>query len=106
MIKLKSNEFKLLSKYILDISGISLESGKEYLIETRLNTILKEYELKSFTELYQKARVDLKKGIEKKIIDAISTNETYFFRDNSPFQLLQHKILPDLIEIFLQFNIF
>ena len=36
--------------------------------------------------------------IEKKIIDAISTNETYFFRDKTPFELIQHKIVPDLID--------
>ncbi len=40
----------------------------------------------------------LSKSIERKIIDAISTNETLFFRDTGPFQLLQHKIFPELID--------
>ena len=43
-------------------------------------------------------KTDFKKEIENLIIDAISTNETYFFRDKSPFQLLQHKFFPDLID--------
>ncbi|MBF0101616.1 MAG: protein-glutamate O-methyltransferase CheR [Desulfobacterales bacterium] len=98
MIKISENEFKLFSKYILEICGIALDTGKEYLIETRLNSVLDENKCKSYNELYTKAKVDRTKSIEKKIIDAISTNETYFFRDNLPFNLLQYKILPDLID--------
>lgn len=98
MIKITPQEFQLLAKYILDISGIALVKGKEYLIETRLNPILTEEGCTSYKELHQRAKSDPRKVLEKKIIDAISTNETYFFRDNSPFELLQHKILPDLID--------
>ena len=45
-----------------------------------------------------KAKVDQAKKIEKEIIDAITTNETLFFRDKGPFELLQHKILPEIID--------
>lgn len=98
MIKISPGDFKLFSKYILDICGIALDTGKEYLIETRLNPLLEEYKCRSFGELHQKARADRAKTLEKLIIDAISTNETYFYRDMAPFELLQHKILPDLID--------
>lgn len=98
MIKLKPNEFSIFAKYIHEISGIALESGKEYLIETRLAQILQEYNCESFNDLYRKSKADPKKEIEANIINAISTNETYFFRDIAPFELLQHKILPDLID--------
>ncbi len=98
MIKISPKEFTAFSKYIHDISGISLDTGKEYLIETRLGPLMNETESKSYTELNQKAIIEPSKSIEKKIIDAISTNETYFFRDTEPFNLLQHKILPDLID--------
>ncbi len=97
-IKVTPEEFTKFSKYILDISGIALSAGKEYLLETRLTPILNRTGCKSFNELLQKSRMDSKKGLEGEIIDAISTNETYFFRDKSPFQLLAHKILPDLID--------
>ncbi len=98
MIKITPSEFTLFKKYILDISGIALTKGKEYLIETRLNPLAEELGCSSYLELYQKAKSDFKKEIEKKIIDAISTNETYFFRDKSPFELLQFRIIPDLID--------
>ncbi len=97
-IKVTPGEFKDFSRYILDISGITLDVGKEYLLETRLNQLLNRLECKSYSELLRKAKSDFKKELENEIIDAISTNETYFFRDKSPFQLLQHKILPDLID--------
>jgi chemotaxis protein methyltransferase CheR len=97
-IKVSPEEFKIFSKYILDISGIALDTGKEYLLETRLNPLLTKYNASSYADLLYKAKMDLKKEIENDIIDAISTNETYFFRDKSPFELLQHKIFPDLID--------
>ncbi|WP_022664625.1 CheR family methyltransferase [Desulfospira joergensenii] len=97
-IKVTPEEFKSFSKYILDISGIALTAGKEYLLETRLSPMLNRLGCKSYGELLKKAQFDSKKELKNEIIDAISTNETYFFRDKSPFQLLQHKILPDLID--------
>ncbi len=97
-IKISPDEFKLISKYINDISGITLRSGKEYLVETRMSPLLDEFGCLSFGDLYNKIKLDRTKEIEKKIIDVISTNETYFFRDKSPFDLLQHKILPDHID--------
>ncbi|MBF0572965.1 MAG: protein-glutamate O-methyltransferase CheR [Desulfamplus sp.] len=98
MIKITPAEFDILSKYIMEISGIALSKGKEYLIETRLNPLMEQLGCASYSELHKKAKFDPKKDIEKKIIDAISTNETYFFRDKSPFTLIQHKIIPDLID--------
>jgi len=97
-IKVTPEEFKNFSKYILDISGIALEVGKEYLLETRLNPLPNKYNCSSYGQLLQKAKTDFKKQLENEIIDAISTNETYFFRDKSPFELLQYKIFPDLID--------
>ncbi|MBF0226709.1 MAG: protein-glutamate O-methyltransferase CheR [Desulfobacterales bacterium] len=98
MIKITDNDFNLLSKYVIDISGIYLDHDKKYLVETRLLPILNELKCNSYGELYQKAKSDFSKRIEKQIIDAISTNETYFFRDVMPFELLKHKILPDIID--------
>ncbi|MDY0163600.1 protein-glutamate O-methyltransferase CheR [Desulfobotulus sp.] len=98
MTKITPTEFALFSKYILEISGIALDKGKEYLVETRLHPLLEELGCKSYTDFYQKIQKDIRKDLEKRVIDAISTNETYFFRDKHPFELLQHKILPDLID--------
>ncbi len=98
MPKITPEEFKLISRYVYDISGISLDHSKAYLLETRFGPLLQEMGCASFKELHHKAKNDPGKSIERKIIDAISTNETLFFRDTGPFEVLQHKILPDLID--------
>lgn len=97
-LKITPSEFQIMSRYILDVSGIALAPGKEYLIETRLSQIVDDLNVRSYQELHSKARADVSGSLEKRIIDAISTNETYFFRDNAPFDLIQHKLIPDLID--------
>jgi len=99
MIKVMTNDIKSISKYILDISGINLDESKAYLVETRLGGLAKEYGCSSYGELCSIAKADSKNTIADEIINAISTNETLFFRDAGPFEVLQHKILPDLIDM-------
>ncbi|MFP4049176.1 MAG: CheR family methyltransferase, partial [Desulfovermiculus sp.] len=98
MASITSQEFKTLAKYIYSIAGIYLDDSKGYLIESRLNPLLVAFQLSSFSELYYRAKSDASGELEKHIIDAISTNETFFFRDTAPFDLLKFKILPELID--------
>jgi chemotaxis protein methyltransferase CheR len=98
MMNISTDEIKLITKYIYDVSGIYLDESKKYLLETRLNVLVQEHGCATYLEFLQKTKVDASKTIERKIIDAISTNETLFFRDAGPFQLLQHKIFPELID--------
>ncbi len=96
MIKIKDHELKKFIAYIHDVSGISFDSSKKYLIEMRLNKVLEEFSYKSYEELYHNVVNDRSKNIEKSIINAITINETLFFRDTSPFRLLEEKILPEI----------
>ena len=98
MIKITPQEYQTYCKYIYDICGITLTPNQAYLIETRLAPLIKKLACSSFSELYNKCKADRLKKLEQEIVDAITTNETYFYRDKSPFELLQHKILPDLID--------
>lgn len=98
MQKISPEEIKILSSYIYNVSGISIDASKAYLMETRFGKLLEEEGCKSYREFYHKAKSDSRNVLEKKIINAITTNETLFFRDTSPFDLLKHKILPDLID--------
>lgn len=98
MIKLQNEEFQILSRYIREITGIHLDSSKSYLVENRFQILLQQFSCTSYGDLYHKARNDATRVIQRKIIDAITTGETLFFRDTSPFELLQHKLLPDLID--------
>lgn len=99
MIKIAPAELTLISQYIQTITGIYLDQSKSYLFETRLSSIAEAQGCASYQQLVHKSRQDPSKKIEKDIIDAITTNETLFFRDKGPFELLQHKILPEVIDL-------
>jgi chemotaxis protein methyltransferase CheR len=97
-IKISQDEIKLFAKYIYEISGINIELSKAYLLETRLGRLLQAEKCNSYSDFYYKSKKDLSKRLEKQIVDAITTNETLFFRDMGPFELLKHKILPEVID--------
>lgn len=97
-VAITRDELTVWSRYIHEICGVHLDDSKGYLIETRLGVLLRETGAGGYSELLMKARADPAGAIRRKIINAITTNETSFFRDTSPFDLLQHKIFPDLID--------
>jgi chemotaxis protein methyltransferase CheR len=98
MIKLLPDEHKALAAYIYSICAVALDQSKAYLIEGRLGRLVEEAGCGSFSCLIERARRDPGRTLERRIIDAITTNETLFFRDTSPFDLLRHKIVPELID--------
>jgi len=77
-------------------TGINLDTSKRYLLESRLSPVLKKFNLNSYSELLRCIEND--RSIENQaLISAITTNETYFFRDEHPFDLLKYKLIPDLL---------
>ena len=98
MTTITADEFSVLSKYIYALCGVALDSTKTYLVETRLKSMMQQYACSSFMDLHARAKADRSGTMEKEIVNAITTNETLFFRDASPFEVLKHKILPDLID--------
>lgn len=97
-IKIKPDEIQLFSKYIYGITGITIDASKAYLLETRLGKLLDSNLCESYTAFYHLLKKDGSRALESQVINAITTNETLFFRDNSPFELLKHKILPEVID--------
>jgi chemotaxis protein methyltransferase CheR len=98
MNQITSEELQAISKYVYDVSGIIIDESKAYLVETRLRSVAQALGCESFSELHKKAVSDATTSIKERIIDAISTNETLFFRDGAPFELLRHKLIPELID--------
>lgn len=96
--RLTRDELTAWSRHIHEICGVHLDASKGYLIETRLAGLLRENGSGSWSELLHKVKTDLSRSLAVKVISAITTNETSFFRDTSPFELLQHKLFPDLID--------
>ncbi len=79
-------------------TGINLDTSKRYLLESRLSPVLKKFGLNSYSELL-KCIVNAGSTENQALISAITTNETYFFRDEHPFDLLKYKLIPDLLGV-------
>lgn len=88
--------FLQVAEFVRARSGIILDESKAYLIETRLGPLLDELKADSYLDLCRRAASD--PPILNRLLDEISTNETSFFRDSSPFDLLKFKLLPDLMD--------
>lgn len=95
---LSPQELAEVSALVMELCGILLDESKGYLIESRLAPLVSEFKCASYHELVQRARSMRDRALLTRIIDAITTNETLFFRDGSPFEALQHKALPELID--------
>jgi chemotaxis protein methyltransferase CheR len=98
MIRLRPEEQGTVTQYIYTLCGVSLDGTKTYLIEGRLGRLAEDAGCATFSQFVSRARSEPGRKLEKQIIDAITTNETLFFRDEAPFELLRNKILPDLID--------
>ncbi|MEM6330063.1 MAG: protein-glutamate O-methyltransferase CheR [Planctomycetota bacterium] len=81
-----------------DLCGICLDSSKSYLIEGRLAELVTRHGCGSYAELAAKARGGLGRAIQSEIVDAITTNETLWFRDNHPFEAMRYKLLPEMLD--------
>ncbi len=97
-VAITAEEVVMWSRYVQESCGIVLDQSKAYLLETRLGGLVREAGASGFSDLFYKLKADVSQTLRGKIVDAITTNETSFFRDNAPFELLRHKLLPELID--------
>ncbi len=96
--RLSDQEFSLINNYIVNKCGISLSENKKYLIETRLSPLLFETNSRNFTEFYYKAEADDSGKLKDRIVDAMTTNETMWFRDTHPYTILEEVVLKKYAE--------
>jgi chemotaxis protein methyltransferase CheR len=79
-------------------AALVLEPGKEYLVETRLGPLAQREGFPSLAQFIEHLRAALKvNGIHDRAVEALTTNETFFFRDFHPFEALRCSILPALL---------
>jgi chemotaxis protein methyltransferase CheR len=97
-MKINANDFQYISKMVQDLSAIVLVTGKEYLVESRILPLAKQEGFASIEELVKSLRANPKNGLSTKVVDAMTTNETSFFRDIHPFETLKKHIIPDLMK--------
>lgn len=97
-INISSEEFELMQRYIEEECGISIGNDKAYLIESRLSGMLRELGCSSYGELYNHIYNSEDKRVAQRVIDAITTNETLWFRDKTPWAILEEELLPLYVE--------
>ncbi|MBL9201897.1 MAG: protein-glutamate O-methyltransferase CheR [Opitutaceae bacterium] len=92
-------DFDYIRAYVREQAAIVLEPGKEYLVESRLFTLARKENLASVDALIAKIRAEIggRGPLHRKVVDAMTTNETSFFRDIHPFDTLRKELLPDLM---------
>ncbi|HTO72916.1 MAG TPA: hypothetical protein VMJ30_03810, partial [Gemmatimonadales bacterium] len=97
MSTLSTADFDFVRTFVRTRSAIVLEPGKEYLVESRLGPVVRQEGLGSIEALVQKLRIGNGNGLEQLVVEAMTTNETSFFRDITPFEAMRTRLIPDLI---------
>ena len=89
-------DYEFLRKLLKERSGLDLSSDKQYLVESRLIPLARRVDLSGIAELVAK----IKSGAEaltSEVVEAMTTNETFFFRDKIPFDHLRQTVLPEVL---------
>ncbi len=92
------SDFDFISQFLKKRSGLVLSQDKAYLLESRLNPVARKWNLSGFDELVQKVRSTNDERILNDITEAMTTNESFFFRDQKPFDQFKDLVLPHMLE--------
>jgi len=95
MASMTENEFKLFQKFIYDHAGIDLAPAKHVMVSSRLNKRLNYHQIESYGQYFEFVMDQGNSQEFQMMIDILTTNETYFFREPKHFDFLQNKILKD-----------
>ena len=90
--------YVFLQNHIYRDSGIVLDNTKLYLLEARLAPIVDEQKLQTLNDLCALLKATNSEPLRQRVVEAMTTNETLFFRDAAAFEALQSKVMPALIE--------
>jgi chemotaxis protein methyltransferase CheR len=94
----KPDDFAFFTKYIYDQTGLVLGPDKMYLIESRLAPLARKYNVANIDLLVGQLRSARTADLQRDIVDAMMTNESFFFRDGKPFDQFRQLVLPGLLQ--------
>ena len=97
-MSINADDFQAVQKFIFENSGISLVEGKEYLVEGRLQSLVHSEGFDDLHALVVELNGNLKNDLGSKVVEALTTNETSFFRDKHPFETLKTAVIPGLLK--------
>lgn len=92
------SDFELIAQLLKERSGLALSKDKAYLLESRLNPVARKWNFAGFDELAQAVRAGRDEALLVEVTEAMTTNESFFFRDQKPFEQFTGMVLPHLLE--------
>jgi chemotaxis protein methyltransferase CheR len=90
-------DYEYLRKLLRDHSGLDLSADKQYLIESRLLPLARKAGLSGISDLVQKMKGGGSGALITQVVEAMTTNETFFFRDKVPFDHFRQTIMPEIL---------
>jgi chemotaxis protein methyltransferase CheR len=90
-------DFDYLRRMLRDSSGLVLSAEKQYLAESRLLPVARKHRLGTLTELVDQLKNGGGVPLATEVVEAMTTNETFFFRDKIPFEHFRDYMLPNLL---------
>ncbi|MBL4833731.1 MAG: protein-glutamate O-methyltransferase CheR [Pseudomonas sp.] len=93
-----NQDFQVFREFLEKACGIVLGDNKQYLVASRLNRLLEQQGIKSLGELVTRIQTQPRSGLRELVVDAMTTNETLWFRDVYPFEVLKNRLLPEFIK--------
>lgn len=91
-------EFEFLKTFLKTRSGLVLSNDKQYLVESRLQPIARSSKLETLSAVIQTLQRGGNRALETEVIEAMTTNESFFFRDKTPFDHFKDTMLPALLD--------
>lgn len=95
---LSKEQYDKFRGFLEESCGIVLGDNKHYLVTSRLNRLTREFSFDSLHAMLDALTHNNDNRLKERIIDAMTTNETSWFRDNYPYQLLQENLIPELLQ--------
>jgi chemotaxis protein methyltransferase CheR len=96
--EIHSDNYRFLQRFVYSQAGIVLDEGKQYLFESRLTPIVRQLGLGSINDLCALLQATSQTDIGRSVTEAMTTNETYFFRDPAHYEAIRTVLLPRLTE--------
>ncbi len=95
---MKLADFEIYRVLLQERSGLALQPDKSYLLDSRLTPIARKWNFPNLEAMTLQLRGFPQEAMVKDIVEAMTTNETFFFRDSKPFQLFEDTILPHMLK--------
>ena len=91
-------DFEFICQILRERSGLVLTNDKAYLLESRLLPVARKWKLATFDDLVRVIRTKMDEAVVRDVVEAMTTNESFFFRDTKPFDQFKALVLPALLK--------